>query len=81
MLLHLTPKRHENGKLHATSLCWGRWNFGPDSSHFGGDDMGSEHPSPNVKKPSACSSGSFGQKLSHHVMPKVLVLKAQDVMF
>ena len=37
---------------------------------------GSQHPSPNVKT-SATLSQTFGQKLSHHVLPKVLVLKAQ----
>ena len=36
--------------------------------------MGKHYPSPNGK-PSATSSRKFGQKLSHHVMPKVLVLK------
>ena len=39
--------------------------------------LGSHHPSPNVK--TICNiSLKFGQKLSHHVMPKVLVLKALE---
>ena len=38
--------------------------------------MGSQHPSPNVK--TLCHfKPNFGLKLSHHVMPKMLVLKAQ----
>ena len=39
--------------------------------------MGSQHPSPNARKPSAILSRELGQKWSHHMMPKVLVLKAQ----
>ena len=40
------------------------------------DIMGSQHSSPNVKKISETSKRKFGWKLLHHVMPRVLVLKA-----
>ena len=39
--------------------------------------LGSQHPPHLISKPSATSNCKFGQNLSHHVMPKVLVLKAQ----
>ena len=41
-----------------------------------GPGIGSQHPWPNAK-PFETSSSKLGQKLSHHVMPSVLVLKAQ----
>ena len=51
--------------------------------HFGplrGPLLGCQQPSsPNVK-PSATSNREFGHKLLHHVMPKVFVLKARDIM-
>ena len=41
-------------------------------------NFGSQHPSPNVKTLcNSTSSRKFGQRISNHVMPKVLVLKAQ----
>ena len=50
-----------------------RWALmmGPRSGPENAAEMGSQHPSPNVKN--LCN---FEKKLSHHVMPKVLVLKA-----
>ena len=38
--------------------------------------MGSQHPSPNVENPLPLRADIFWLELSHHVMPKVLVLKA-----
>ena len=62
------------------------WSGRPSKQHLGPVphhlgllnimNMGSQHPSPNLEK-CATSSTKFSQKLSHHVLPKVLVLKAQ----
>ena len=41
--------------------------------------MGNQHPSPNGKDPSATINRKFGWPTSHIVMPKVVVLKAQDI--
>ena len=39
--------------------------------------LGNQHPSPNVKNPLRVRAAIWLKKLSQHVMPKVLVLKAQ----
>ena len=39
--------------------------------------MRSQHPSPTVKNPLQVRAANLARRFSHHVMPKVLVLKAQ----
>ena len=46
----------------------------------GAEHMGSQHPSPNSRKPLQLPAASFRWPTSHRVMPKVLVLKVEDVM-
>ena len=42
--------------------------------------LGSQHPSPNVQNPLQSRDANLVRHFSYHVMPKVLVLKARDVM-